>query len=157
MATEQICSLPVGELDDENSVLFLWCTWPLLSDGFKVISAWGFDYITGMPWVKIVGRPKESLFGGLEIKPQYGTGFWIRGCSEPLMIARKGKPEPCTRDFCGIISPNFQHSRKPENLYEMAENCSPPYLELFARREKRGWDCFGNEVDNSIVLGGAAF
>ena len=78
MKIQNICQLPIGNLADEDCVLFLWATWPLLNDGLLVMKSWGFNYITGFPWIKIIGRPTLSLWGEVEIKPQYGTGFWVR-------------------------------------------------------------------------------
>ena len=79
-------------------------------------------------------------------------GWWVRGCSEPLLIAkRKNTPAPSS-SFVGLLSPNLQHSRKPDSVYDYAESLPGPYLELFARRERAGWDVFGNQVTNSIAL-----
>lgn len=152
MSDEEIYSLPVGELATDESVLLLWATWPKLVEAQAVMSAWGFEYVSGFPWIKIQGHPQYFLDGTLQIVPQYGMGFWVRGCSEPVLIGkRKNTPAPHS-SFVGLLSPNLQHSRKPDNLYEYAEKLPGPYLELFARRQRPGWDVFGNEVENSIRL-----
>ena len=150
MTLEDICALPIGELAADNSVLFLWATWPLLREAMQVVESWGFTYITGIPWVKIVGLPSVNLGGELEIKPQYGVGYWVRGCSEPILICRRGKVSPPEGDFVGLLSENMRHSRKPDNLHHIAEKLPGPYLEMFARRKRPGWDVFGNEVAGSI-------
>ncbi len=96
--------------------------------------------------------PQHRLDGTLHIRPQFGMGYWTRGCSEPLLIARRGKARPPAESFVGLLSPNLEHSRKPENLYDYAESMEGPYLELFARRPRDGWDSWGNQIDGSIKL-----
>src|SRR6185436_10414684 len=81
MALEQICALPVGEFAADDAVLFMWATWPLLREAQQVIESWGFTYVTGLPWLKIVGLPSIDLWGELKVKAQYGVGFWVRGCT----------------------------------------------------------------------------
>ena len=96
---------------------------------------WGFEYVTGFPWVKLAGDPQRTLWGAWEYTPRYGTGFWVRGCTEPILVCKRGNVTPGDAgNFCGIVSENFHHSRKPENLFEYAEAYPGPYLELFARR-----------------------
>ena len=157
MTVADICALPVADLAAPNCVLLCWATWPLLREGLAVVQAWGFEYVTGFPWVKLTDEPRRNLWGDVEFKPQYGTGFWGRGCTELLLIGRRGKVEvPRTAsNTVLLLSANFGHSRKPENLYEYAEQFAGPYLELFARRRRPGWDVFGNEVADSIRLGAA--
>lgn len=152
MTIDDICALPVGELADENSVLLLWATNPLLPEALRVCDAWGFKYVTKFPWVKLVGTPQINFFGDWEYKPNFGVGFWVRGCSEDVLICKRGQAKPPEYDFVGILSENFYHSRKPDNLYEYAESMPGPYLEMFARRQRPGWDVFGNQVANSITL-----
>lgn len=157
MTTGEICALPVSALAADDAVLLLWATWPmLLADAPKVIAAWGFEYVTGFPWVKLSGDPRRNLYGEWEYKPQYGTGFWVRGCTEPVLVCRRGNAKPeDAGNFCGIVSENFHHSRKPENLYEYAEAHPGPRCELFARRPRVGWTTWGNEVERTITLGAA--
>ena len=156
MSAGELGALPIQDMAADDSVLLLWCTWPQLEVGMKLIDAWGFKYITGMPWVKIQGLPQVDLFGDLRIKPAWGIGFWIRGATEPILICRKGKAKPPDFDWVGLICERMQHSRKPDNLHEYAETLPGPYLELFARRRRPGWDAWGNEVDSDIVLTPAA-
>ena len=95
-----------------------------------------------------------NFWGEWDIKPQYGVGFWVRGCSEPLFIARRGKVSPPTDGFIGLLSENLRHSRKPENIYHYAEQLEGPYLELFARRPRQGWDSWGNEIKSEATQEG---
>ncbi len=149
MSIQAICDLPVSELVDENAALFLWTTWPQLREGLDVVKAWGFEYVTGLPWLKIVGYPSIDLWGDLVVKAQYGVGFWVRGCTEPLLIARRGNVSPASGDLVGLLSENLRHSRKPENIYHIAERLPGPYLEMFARRTRKGWDSWGNQMPGS--------
>lgn len=146
MTLKEICAMPISETAADDAVLLLWTTWPQLREGLEVIAAWGFEYITGFPWIKIVGEPSKDRWGELDIKPQYGVGFWVRGCSEPLLIARRGKVSPPVDGFIGLLSENLRHSRKPENIYHYAESLPGPYLELFARRKRLGWNSWGNQI-----------
>ena len=151
--TDAIAKLPILSLSNPDSVLVLWATWPFLTDAFRVIEAWGFQYVTGMPWIKLQEQPWQDLWGDEHIKPTYGTGFWLRGCSEPILICKRGKAKPPKTNAVGLISERMEHSRKPDDIYEYCEGMPGPYLELFARRRREGWDAFGNEVEGSIELG----
>jgi len=154
MATPDICALPIGHLVTRDAVLYLWATWPMLPDALQVIDAWGFTYKTGLPWIKTQGEPAVDLWGELQWTPAMGTGFWVRGCSELLLIAVRGQvavPEEADR-YLGLLAPRVAHSRKPDHIYQLAERHPGPYLELFARRRQPGWDVFGSEVEGSIAL-----
>lgn len=151
MKPESICDLPVAALAAEDSVLLLWATWPMLPMAMQVIERWGFRYVTGFPWVKVCGISMSS-FGGIEIHPRWGVGFWARGASEPLLIAKRGKAKPPEMDFMGLLGPNVRHSRKPDSAYEFAEALPGPYLELFARRTRPGWHVWGNEIACDVVF-----
>lgn len=152
LSTADICALPIGPRASPDSVLLLWATWPLLPEALKVVSAWGFEYVTGFPWVKIHGVPRTNLWGELEIKPRYGVGFWARGCSELLLVSKRGNAKAPVGNFMGLLSENYTHSRKPDNLYEYAESMPGPYLELFARRPRVGWDSWGAQVESTIEI-----
>lgn len=151
MSTDDICALKVESVMEKDAVLILWATWPFLPDAFRVGTAWGFEYVTGFPWVKCE-TCSVDLWGKLDIKTQYGVGYWVIGVSEPILIFRRGKVSPPVTRFVGLIAENIRHSRKPENIYEYAESLSGPYLEMFCRRPRIGWDSFGNEIENSIKL-----
>jgi len=116
------------------------------------MNGWGFEFVTGFPWIKLGSPPIVDLWGETKFYPFYGIGFWVRGCSEPVLIGRKGKPPLPDYDFLGLVSEKMVHSRKPSNLYDYAESLPGPYLELFARRDRVGWDGWGNELESSIEL-----
>lgn len=151
MTTDDICDLPISDLSSQDCTLLLWATWPCLTDAFRVISALGFEFVTGMPWVKC-SSASIDLWGELQATPSYGTGFWLRGCSEPILICRRGHPQLPKGDWLGLLSERWEHSRKPDNLYEYAESMPGPYLEMFARRKRDGWDVWGNEVESDLVI-----
>lgn len=147
MHTLDICNLPIKDIAADNCILFLWATFPKLSDALEVIKAWGFSFKTvGFVWVK-KNKKADSLF--------WGMGMWTRSNAEICLIATKGKPK---RIDCGvhqvIISPIEEHSKKPneirERIIQLVGNL--PRVELFARQSPFGWDVWGNQVDSNISL-----
>ena len=146
MTIPQICDLPVADLAADNCVLFMWTCWPVLQQSFKVIEAWGFTYKTcAFSWMK---ADPYRLFAD-EKTPFCGMGYWSRGNTEPCLLATRGKPKRINVDVRqGIIAPRREHSRKPDEIHGRIERLvSGPYVELFARQKRDGWDCFGNETD----------
>jgi N6-adenosine-specific RNA methylase IME4 len=147
MNIDDICALPVPEIADKNCVLFLWTTFPNLTEAFKVISAWGFKYSTvAFVWVK---RNK--------ISPEYfmGCGYWTRANAEICLIATKGKPKRLSKSVRQIIdTPIEHHSKKPDivrnKITELLGDL--PRIELFAREKADGWDSWGNEIESDITL-----
>lgn len=152
MADAEICRLPIGDLAKPDAVLLLWCTWPKLREGLEVVKAWGFEYLTTIPWVKITSLQNDLFDGEPRIEVPYGVGFWARGASEPLFVCKRGKPAQPRTDPIGLLSPNLYHSRKPDSVYEYAEALDGPYCELFARRKRDGWGSWGNEIDSDLVV-----
>lgn len=145
--------LPVEQLAADDAVLLLWATWPQLDVAMSVIAAWGFAYVTGFPWVKLYDPPFVDEAGELVARPVYGTGAWVRGCSEMVLIGRRGKARPPEGNWLGLLSQRLRHSRKPEHIYDYAESFPGPWLELFARQPARpGWAVWGNEVESTITL-----
>ena len=140
MTDTDIYNMPVNELAKADAVLLLWGTWPKLPEALKTMSAWGFEYVTGFPWIKMTPSGHGI---------NYGVGYWVRGCSEYIFIGRRGKVSaPRLEGFLGLMSPNLHHSRKPDDIYQIAEALPGPYLELFARRSRRNWHSFGNEIED---------
>jgi N6-adenosine-specific RNA methylase IME4 len=138
LTIDDLCALPIKDLADSDSVLFLWATNPLLREALAVIDAWGYIYKTKFPWIKTT-ITNHAL--------DYGIGYWARGVSEDIMIATRGKVSaPRLEGYLGLIGPNVEHSRKPQDIHTIAESTTPgPYLEIFARYQRPGWVCFGNE------------
>ena len=138
-----LASLPVGELADDDCALFLWATDPLLPRAFELIQAWGFEYKTvGFYWVKLNTAAKHDAdyFTGL--------GYWTRANPEQCILATRGKPQRQAKDVRRlVVDKRREHSRKPDAVRERIERLvRGPYLELFARETKPGWDCWGNQL-----------
>lgn len=147
MPIEDIYALPVKDLAAPDCVLFMWVIWPMLEHGLKAIGSWGFKYKTcGFAWMKANGRQIE-LFED-EITPDMLTGYWTRANSEVCLLATRGQPKRVNADVRqGIIEPRREHSRKPDAIYDRIERLvAGPYLELFARTDRPGWDAWGNQV-----------
>lgn len=138
LTLDDLCKIPIQEISALDSVLFLWATNPLLREALTVIDAWGFEYKTKFPWIKTTITNHQL---------DYGIGYWVRGVSEDIMIATRGNmPAPRYEGYMGLIGPNIEHSRKPQDIHSMAESTTPgPFLELFGRYTRPGWIVFGNE------------
>ncbi len=146
LTLEQIQALPVADVADNDCVLFLWATDPLLPAAFALIEAWGFTYKTvGFYWAKLNktadpdGFTADDFFTGL--------GYWTRANVEQCLLATRGKPGRIGRDVKRlIVSPRREHSRKPEEVYGRIERLTDgPYLELFSRSTRAGWDNWGDQ------------
>jgi N6-adenosine-specific RNA methylase IME4 len=149
MTISQIGTLPVGELAHPDGCrLILWITWPHLDRVPELLRGWGFKYCTGRPWLKL--WPKED---GLILYPDsfaVGTGYEVRATSEPMLVAKKGRPQRLGNIKLGghIIAPRREHSRKPDCVRdELAQLFAGPRCELFARSRHPGFDSWGNEID----------
>src|SRR6266498_611483 len=143
----EIYQLPVADLAAEKSHLYLWVPNALLSEGLEVMHAWGFTYKTNLVWVKI------RKDGGPDGR---GVGFYFRNVTELVLFGIRGRLRTLApgRTQTNIISTRKrEHSRKPDELYPIIEECSPgPYLEMFARFAQPDWTVWGNEVDPSHDL-----
>lgn len=146
MSMDEIAGLPVGSVADEKSHLYMWCPNALLLEGLQIMKAWGFTYKTNIVWYKI------RKDGGPDGR---GVGFYFRNVTEMILFGVKGRLRTLKpgRTQVNIISTRKQeHSRKPEELYDIIEACSPgPYVELFARERHEGWKSWGDEVDTYMA------
>jgi N6-adenosine-specific RNA methylase IME4 len=140
MSVEEIYKLPVNNIVDNNSILFLWATYPNLPEAFEVIKAWGFEYKTvAFTWVKIYKSGK----------PVIGLGYWTRANAEICLLATKGHPKRINSGVSQIImSVPEEHSKKPDEVRNRIVTLMGdlPRIELFARQKPEGWDVWGNEV-----------
>ncbi len=147
MTLDALCELPVSELAEKDSILFLWATFPQLREALQVIKAWGFEYKSvAFVWLK-QNKSGQGWF--------YGLGFWTRGNAEVCLLATKGHPKrKSNRVHQFIISPLRRHSQKPDEargkIIEFAG--ALPRIELFARKKTEGWDVWGDEVESDIEL-----
>lgn len=145
MSLEEIKALPVGEVADDNSHLYLWVPNALLIEGLEVMKAWGFQYKTNIIWEKIRndGAPDGR-----------GVGFYFRNVTEMLLFGVRGSNvrtlSPGRSQVNLIRTKKREHSRKPDEMIDLIERCSSgPYLELFARGQREGWTMWGNQADES--------
>jgi len=143
MKTKDICDMPVDSICSESAHLYLWVTNNFMEAGFDVMRSWGFNYITMISWHK----------------DKIGLGQYFRGQSEHCIFATKGDVyfnsvnghrQQGTTSF---KAKRGKHSKKPNEMRIMIEKVSGGenrnMLEIFAREQFYGWDCWGNEVENS--------
>lgn len=133
MTVEEICALPVSEWADSSAHLWLWTTAGFLYDAPRVVLSWGFRPSYTLVWAK------EGL----------GVGGRFRHTVEFILFAERGPQRPLTRRDLPThwIWPRGEHSAKPDAFYDLVEAVSPgPYLEMFSRRARLGWDTWGDQA-----------
>ena len=142
----EICAIPVQSVADNPAHLYLWVPNAMLPQGLEVMLAWGFDYKSNIIWHKV------RKDGGPDGR---GVGFYFRNTTEIILFGIRGKMRtlaPGRKQVNIIRSQKQKHSRKPDELYEIIEACSPgPYLELFARGTRPGWQGWGNQADEYSI------
>ncbi len=143
MTHNDICELPVASICEETAHLYLWVPNALLPEGLKVMQAWGFEYKSNIVWHKV------RKDGGPDGR---GVGFYFRNTTELILFGIRGKNArtlaPGRRQVNIIRTMKREHSRKPDEQYEIIEACSPgPYIELFARGTRPGWKTWGNQAE----------
>jgi N6-adenosine-specific RNA methylase IME4 len=139
MDLDGIKALPVADWAADDAILLLWATDPLLDKAMDVIKAWGFTYKTvGFYWAKQNANGK-SFFTGM--------GFWTRANPEQCLLATRGHPKRKAANVQKlVISRRREHSRKPDEMYGLIERLADgPYLEMFARTSRPGWDSWGSQ------------
>ena len=140
MELDEIYQLPVSRLAASRSHLYLWVPNALLAEGLEVMRRWGFTYKTNIVWHKI------RKDGGPDGR---GVGFYFRNVTELLLFGVRGSMRtlaPGRSQVNFLATRKREHSRKPDEIYDLIESCSPgPYLELFARFQRERWDQWGNE------------
>jgi N6-adenosine-specific RNA methylase IME4 len=151
MTVDAMAAVPVADLAEPDAHLYLWTINRYIEDAYVIARAWGFKPSTMLVWAK-------TPFGG-------GLGGTFGLCTEYILFARRG-----TLASTGRLGRNWfdwkrqydergkpVHSRKPEAFLDLVESVSPgPYLELFARRNRLGWDTWGNESLNHVDLESSA-
>ena len=145
MTLKDIKTLPVQKAAADVCHLYLWVPNALLPEGLAVMEAWGFKYKSNLVWHKI------RKDGGSDGR---GVGFYFRNVTEVLLFGVRGKNartlKAGRRQVNYFCSRKREHSRKPDEQYAIIEACSAgPYLELFARGERKGWASWGNQADDS--------
>jgi N6-adenosine-specific RNA methylase IME4 len=151
MDLEAIKALPVAGACAKNAHLYLWVPNALLPDGLAVMEAWGFRYVSNIIWAK---RRKD---GGPDGR---GVGFYFRNVTEMLLFGVKGSMRtlaPARSQVNMIETRKREHSRKPDEQYDLITACSPgPYLEMFARHPQKGWTLWGDESSDDVEPRGQA-
>lgn len=151
MSLDEIKALPVGDVTAQSAHLYLWVPNALLPEGIEVLQAWGFRYVSNIIWAK---RRKD---GGPDGR---GVGFYFRNVTEPILFGVKGSMRtlaPGRSTVNMIETRKREHSRKPDEQYDLIESCSPgPYLEMFARYARPGWAVWGNESSDEVEPQGKA-
>jgi N6-adenosine-specific RNA methylase IME4 len=142
MTLQEIMELPVAQVAAPRSHLYLWVPNALIQDGLRVMERWGFTYKSQIVWYKV------RKDGGPDRR---GVGFYFRNVTEVCLFGIRGKNNrtgPAGRTQPNVIvSRKREHSRKPDEMYDIIESCSRgPFLELFARHTRPGWLQWGNEV-----------
>jgi N6-adenosine-specific RNA methylase IME4 len=143
MALEEIKKLPVASASADSTHLYLWVPNALLPEGMAVLMAWGFQYKSNLIWHKI------RKDGGPDGR---GVGFYFRNVTEMVLFGVRGKNArtlaPGRSQVNFLKTQKREHSRKPDEFYNIVESCSPgPYLEMFARGSRPGWSTWGNQAD----------
>lgn len=147
MTLDDIKELPVAKIAAPTSHLYLWCPNALLPEGIEVMKAWGFHYKSNLVWHKI------RKDGGSDGR---GVGFYFRSVTELILFGIRGKDartlKPGRTQVNYLSSMKREHSRKPDEQYEIIQACSMgPFIELFARGARRSWAIWGNQADETYT------
>ena len=143
LSLQEIKDLPVQSIVTDTAHLYLWVPNALLPEGLEVMQNWGFIYKTNLIWYKI------RKDGGPDRR---GVGFYFRNVTEVILFGVRGKNartlQPSRSQENIISTQKREHSRKPDEQYNLIEACSPgPFIELFARGSRKGWFGWGNQAD----------
>jgi N6-adenosine-specific RNA methylase IME4 len=142
LSVEEIAALPVGRHARAEAHLYLWTPNALIGEALGVMKAWGFTYKTNLVWLKV------RKDGGPDGR---GVGFYFRNVTELLLFGVRGGLRtlpPGRRQVNVLITRKQEHSRKPDDQYDVITRCSPgPYLELFARKAAPGWTSWGDQAE----------
>lgn len=137
LSVEELCSFALPNLES-SAVLFLWRVSSMVEEAYQVVRAWGFVPKSEIVWKKTTKHGRRH----------FGMGRYVRAEHETCIIAVRGRMAPKVRNVRSVIeAPVGRHSAKPEAFYDEVERLyDGPYVELFARRQRPGWLCLGNEV-----------
>lgn len=144
LTLDEIKKIPVKDFSMDSSHLYLWVPNALLKEGLEVMAAWGFTYKTNLIWYKV------RKDGGPDRR---GVGFYFRNVTEIILFGVRGKNArtlaPGRSQENMIVKQKREHSRKPDEQYDLIEACSKgPFLEMFARGSRPGWECWGNQAED---------
>ena len=147
MTTSELMCLPVGAWGYDDAHLYLWCTNAFIVQAHQIAESWGFLPRTIITWVK--GRMDRG-----RLVQQIGLGHFYRNTTEHILFCVRGSLPVMNHDATtAFLAPRREHSEKPDTFYDIVQHMSPgPYLDVFARKQRMGWDCFGNEAYNPSEL-----
>lgn len=148
MSMKDIAALPVGDMAEDDALLFLWVTDPLMDQQIAIMQGWGFTYKTvAFTWVKLNANTPGYFMG---------MGYYTRSNPEMVLLGRRGTPgRPVVGNIRQlVVEPRREHSRKPDIIRDNIDAMYPTgdRIELFARSRARGWDAWGNQVDKFTGL-----
>ncbi|HHT9136520.1 MAG TPA: MT-A70 family methyltransferase [Candidatus Wunengus sp. YC60] len=134
LTVAEICDIPVKDIVEDNAVLFLWTTSPILEESFQVVKSWGFTYKASFVWDKV----------------KHNMGHYNSVRHEFLLVCTRGSCQPDIQKLFDsvVIEERTEHSKKPELFYEIIETLYThgKKIELFSRKTREGWASYGNEV-----------
>jgi N6-adenosine-specific RNA methylase IME4 len=139
MSIDDLCALTVASIAARDAHLYLWTTNSFMEEAHRIVKAWGFTPKTILTWVKVHQDDPSRV--------SMKTGYYFRGATEHAIFAVRGS-QPLLTDE-GIPTAHLwprigTHSVKPAAFGDLVERCSPgPYVELFARNQRLGWDTWG--------------
>lgn len=133
---EEIAALPVAAWAETDSHLYIWAPGSFVKEAIDLAGGWGFEYKQLLVWRK----------------PRLGLGMYYRNTAEFVVFAVRGKLKTLQRNVGTVFDgEQGKHSEKPSSFYDRVESMSPgPYIDVFARKQRMGWDVAGNEVYSSI-------
>ena len=136
MTLEDIAALRIDSWADENAHLYVWAPNSFVREALDLVAGWGFEYKQLLVWRK----------------PRLGLGMYYRNTAEFVVFAVRGRLKTLRRDARSVFDgEQGRHSEKPQAFYDMVESMSPgPYLDVFARRQRFGWDVAGDQVYSVI-------
>jgi N6-adenosine-specific RNA methylase IME4 len=146
MSIEEIKALPVAKHVEHDAHLYLWTTNSFMVEAHEVVRAWGFEPKTIITWVKTQKNHPTQ--------PSMKTGYWYRSATEHVLFAVRGSLRLCgSASPTAVLSPRLPHSVKPQWCYELIEQQSAgPYLELFARKIRAGWNAWGDQIQSTFDI-----
>ena len=141
MNLEELKRLPVSDIAEDDAVLFMWATFPMMQDAIETIKAWGFNYRTcAFVWVK-----KTKKGGNF-----WGCGYYTRSNAEVCLLATRGKTMTRLSHSVHQVVETIpeKHSKKPDEVRKRIVELfgDLPRIELFAREKAQGWEAWGNEI-----------
>lgn len=140
LSIDEICAFEIPPMEPD-AYLFMWRVSSQVEEAYRVVRAWGFVPKSEIVWQKLTPLGK----------PWFGMGRHVRASYETAIVAVRGRPKPLSRSIRSTFSAKAgRHSEKPEAFYDLVEQLAGgPYAELFARRQRPGWACFGNELQEA--------